>query len=88
MCKGTIRPSGGGCDEKVHLYAWEHEITLEEYNQKISDKVNMVYGSGKHEKIKLVLYNFSEFESIVDTLEDVKAECCWRRYWKATNKKF
>jgi hypothetical protein len=44
-------------------------------------KIN-VYGEGDHEKIKLVFYKFDEFDDIVDTIQDVKAECCWRRYLK------
>jgi hypothetical protein len=40
---GAIRPSGGGCDEVIHLYAWETEISQAEYDEKCRN----IYGEGK-----------------------------------------
>lgn len=81
---GTIRPSGGGCDEVINLYAWESEITQDEFNEKNTN----IFGNGKHEKIKLKFYVYEEFDSVLDVLEDVKAECCWRRYLRSKDRKF
>jgi ADP-sugar diphosphatase len=81
---GSIRPSGGGCDEVIHLYAWETEISQNEYDEKL---VN-VYGEGAYEKIKLIFYDFETFDDILDQVGDVKAECCWRRYLRSDRSKF
>jgi hypothetical protein len=75
---GSIRPSGGGCDEIIHLYAWETEITQSEHDEK---KRN-IYGEGAYEKIKLEFYDYETFDDTLDVLQDVKAECLWRRYKK------
>lgn len=75
---GSIRPSGGGCDEIIHLYAWETEIGAQEF----AEKQERIYGAGPLEKIKLLFYPFDAFDDEVDALGDVKAECAWRRYLK------
>jgi 8-oxo-dGTP pyrophosphatase MutT (NUDIX family) len=75
---GKITPSAGGCDEEIHLYAWETTITQEEFNE----KERRVFGEGAYEKIKLIFYPYEEFDDILDEIGDVKAECCWRRYQK------
>lgn len=80
---GSIRPSPGGCDEMIHLFAWETTITEAEFKEK-SDKI---YGVDEHEKIHLIFQEFDTFDSYVDTLEDAKAECCWRRYLKHPDRK-
>lgn len=79
---GEIIPSGGGCDEIIHLYAWETEVSLAEFEE----KQIKVYGDGKHEKIKLIFYEYDTFDNEVGALGDVKAECCWRRYLKHLQK--
>jgi hypothetical protein len=79
---GSIIPSGGGCDEVVHLYAWETSITPSEFEEK---KVN-IYGEGAHEKIKLAFYEYETFDETLDEIMDCKAECCWRRYLKYKEK--
>ena len=73
---GNIRPSGGGCDEVIHLYAWETKISRIEFEE----KQRAVYGEGLHEKIKLEFYEFERFDETLDLIGDAKAECCWRRY--------
>jgi len=73
---GSMRPSAGGCDEMIHLYAWETEISSSEYEEKLSN----VYGEGVHEKIKLLFYDFDTFDETLNLVGDAKAECCWRRY--------
>lgn len=80
---GAIRPSPGGCDEMIHLFAWETTITEAEFKEK-SDKI---YGVDEHEKIHLMFEDFDTFDAYVDTLEDAKAECCWRRYLKHPDRK-
>lgn len=79
---GKVIPSGGGCDEVVHLYAWETELLEEEFKE----KQEKVFGIGDHEKIKLLFYEFEEFEDRLDEIMDMKAECCWRRYLRYTQK--
>lgn len=71
-----IRPSGGGCDEVIHLYAWETEISQAEFEE----KQKAVFGEGEYEKIKLLFYDFDSFDDELNRIGDVKAECCWRRY--------
>lgn len=73
---GQITPSAGGCDEIIHLYAWETTITQEEFE----DKQRKVFGEGVYEKIKLIFYPYEDFDTVLDQIGDVKAECCWRRY--------
>lgn len=73
---GQITPSAGGCDEIIHLYAWETSINQEEFEE----KQRKVYGEGQYEKIKLLFYPFDKFDDVLDQIGDVKAECCWRRY--------
>jgi 8-oxo-dGTP pyrophosphatase MutT (NUDIX family) len=75
---GTITPSAGGCDEIIHLYAWETSTSAAEF----AEKQEKVFGAGKYERIKLIFYRYEEFESVLDDIGDVKAECCWRRYQK------
>lgn len=79
---GKITPSAGGCDEAIHLYAWETTITQEEFRE----KERRVFGEGAYEKIKLIFYPYDEFDDIVDEIGDAKAECCWRRYLKYSAK--
>lgn len=79
---GFVRPSGGGCDEVIHLYSWETEISEAEFREK---QMRTFGEEGSHERIKLIFYEFNEFDDIVDTLGDVKAECCWRRYRKGAS---
>lgn len=80
---GSIRPSAGGCDEVIHLYAWETEITQAEYNKKLAN----VYGEGSYERIKLLFYDYDTFDNTLDEIGDAKAECCWRRYQRIVNKR-
>jgi hypothetical protein len=80
---GDIRPSGGGCDEIVHLYAWETEITLQEFEQ----KKNSTYGQKPLAKINLEFIDFNDFDDVIEWLGDVKAECMWRRYLKYCKKR-
>lgn len=79
---GKITPSAGGCDECIYLYAWETEISQEEFE----DKQKRVFGEGKYEKIKLLFYPYDNFDDILDDIGDVKAECCWRRYQRYKNR--
>lgn len=79
---GTVRPSGGGCDEQIHLFAWETTISEQDFTL----KQKQVFGEGIHEKIKLQFYDFSTFDETLDALGDVKAECCWRRYLRYLKK--
>lgn len=80
---GSMRPSGGGCDEMIHLYAWETEISSSEYEEKLTN----VYGEGVHEKIKLIFYDFETFDETLNLVGDAKAECCWRRYLLSNKRK-
>lgn len=73
---GSIKPSCGGCDETIGLFAWETTITQEVFEEKQSK----LYGENTHESIRLCCFKFAEFGKIVPTIEDPKAECCWRRY--------
>lgn len=73
---GVIIPSGGGCDEKIHLYALEVEMTLAEFEE----KQTKIYGEGAHERIQLLFYPYETFGQTLNEIGDVKAECCWRRY--------
>lgn len=80
---GSMRPSGGGCDELIYLYAWETEITSAEYEEKLTN----VYGEGVHEKIKLIFYDYETFDETLNEVGDAKAECCWRRYLRSDKKR-
>jgi hypothetical protein len=80
---GTITPSAGGCDEVIHLYAWETTIDTAGF----VEKQQKVFGEGKYEKIKLIFYRYEEFENVLDDIGDVKAECCWRRYQNVLRKR-
>ena len=80
---GSIRPSAGGCDEVIHLYAWEAEISQAEYDKKLAN----VYGEGSYERIKLLFYDYDTFDNTLDEIGDAKAECCWRRYQRIVNKR-
>lgn len=82
MDLGKIFPSPGGCDEYIQLYAWETEISEEEFHEKQRN----VYGEGAHERIKLTFHDFEEFDQLLDEIGDVKAECCWRRYRRAASR--
>lgn len=73
---GQIKPSPGGSDEVIHLYAWETIISQEEFEEKQKN----IYGEGVHEKIKLSFIDYDCFDDVLDEIGDVKAECCWRRY--------
>ena len=73
---GQIKPSPGGSDEVIHLYAWETIISQEEFDEKQTN----IYGEGAHEKIKLRFVEYDKFDDELDEIGDVKAECCWRRY--------
>jgi ADP-sugar diphosphatase len=81
---GSMRPSGGGCDEIINLYAWETVITETEYNEKLHN----IYGENEYEKIKLLFYDFETFDNILDDIGDSKSECCWRRYNRSSLKQF
>ena len=81
---GTVRPSCGGCDEAIHLFAYETEITQAEYDEKLS----RVYGDGSYERIKLLFFDYESFDDTLDIIGDIKAECCWRRYNRCENKQF
>lgn len=75
---GQIIPSGGGCDEIIHLYAWETEITEEEF----AEKQQKVFGDPNvYERIKLIFYDFDEFDDFVDGIGDVKAVCS--KFWQS-----
>lgn len=80
---GSIIPSGGGCDEEIHLFAWETEISEAEFH----DKQTKIFGTGQQERIKLMFCSYDTFDEEVQKLRDVKAECCWHRYLRNSKRK-
>ena len=73
---GTIVPSGGGTYETIELFYLTVYFTEEELKDK---KLYFTDGIETGEKITLVFTPFSDMDSFLDGIGDVKAECAWRR---------
>jgi len=71
-----IYPSPGGCDEAIDLWLYETEIS----DKKLKEMEVKTFGTGEYERIKIRLVETKNFDALLDTIGDVKAECAWRRY--------
>ncbi len=72
---GSIVPSGGGTYEEISLFYLKVTLTEAEY----AEKSRNIYGEGSHEKIGLSFGSLDDIDDILDEIQDVKAECAWRR---------
>lgn len=74
---GSIFPSPGACDEEIFLYAWNTTISEEEFEEKQC----RVFGNATEgEEIKLSFVPVKKMNQVLDKIQDVKAECAFRRY--------
>jgi len=77
MGLGSFYPSPGGCDEEIHLYAWETTVTSEKY----AEMCSKVYGvENENEAIKLHFYSMDDFERELSNFKDAKVEIAYGRY--------
>jgi hypothetical protein len=72
-----VYPSPGACDEAIDLWLYETDVTKEKMNEML---INTFGCAEEYEKIKLHLIKVEEFDDLLDSIGDVKAECAWRRY--------
>jgi 8-oxo-dGTP pyrophosphatase MutT (NUDIX family) len=75
---GSYFASPGGCDERIHLFAWTTAISYVEFEEKKS----RMFGCAKeNEEIKLSFVELEEFKStIMYEIGDAKAEIALTRY--------
>jgi ADP-sugar diphosphatase len=78
-----IYPSPGGCDEAIDLWLYETDVSEDKMKEMLAKTFGCVE---EYEKIKLHLIKVEEFDSFLDEVGDVKAECAWRRYKNMNNK--
>jgi len=69
-------PSPGGCDEAIEMFYLELDITPEQY----ADMSTRTYGTGPDEKIRIVFYDYDQFDEVLNEIGDFKAGEMWRRY--------
>lgn len=77
---GRIIPSAGGCDESIHLFAWNTEISKETY-EKITRNIHGA--AGENETIYLHLFEDNAlFPQKLQEIGDPKMETAYWR-WKS-----
>jgi ADP-sugar diphosphatase len=69
-------PSPGGCDEAIHLFYMELDITREKYEEMCS----RTYGEGDDWGIRIRFYDYDTFDEVLNEVGDFKAGEMWRRY--------
>jgi len=69
---GIIEPSAGGCDETIHLFYWETEISVERKDELL----NTIHGEpDENESIRLHFVDAENYENVLHEIGDVKAIC-------------
>ena len=77
---GRIIPSAGGCDESIHLFAWNTELSKEAFDE-ITRKIHGA--AGENETIYLNLFeDNASFPQKLQEIGDPKMETAYWR-WKA-----
>jgi ADP-sugar diphosphatase len=69
-------PSPGGCDEAIHLFYMELDITREKYEEMCT----RTYGQGDDWGIRIRFYDYDTFDDTLNEIGDFKAGEMWRRY--------
>jgi 8-oxo-dGTP pyrophosphatase MutT (NUDIX family) len=76
---GVMEPSMGGCDERIHLYAYVHEVTskqIKEFEGKMTGNIE----EGESITLKIVKY-----EDVLAYTNDAKAMCALYQYEQYLN---
>ena len=74
---GSIFPSPGGCDEEIHLFWAEVQMSQAEFEE----KEKRSYGAeDEGESIRLKFINTQDMQDELNKIGDVKAECAYRRW--------
>jgi ADP-sugar diphosphatase len=75
---GRIIPSAGGCDESIHLFSWDTEISKEKYEE-ITRKIHGA--AGENETIYIHLFeDNASFPQKLQEIGDPKMETAYWRY--------